>query len=178
MENICFRDQSFLNTTPLTEYTILEYFSTSQFYDTSCTNEVLKMQTKFGDTTSAHTLQDLNGIQYILHEYNDDRSLFIIYKINRYGIDDFDVLVVYYVMFGNIYQSPINHSLFNGRLVNHFYLINEVLDLYEENLKFDMFKGFFISVDDIEHDVMKSEKKDETEFFFNVLDEFMKSKID
>jgi len=42
-----FKDSGWLQTRQLNRQSVLEYFSTSQFYDRSCDHEVLQMQTRF-----------------------------------------------------------------------------------------------------------------------------------
>lgn len=178
MENICFRDQSFLNSSPLSEHNILDYFSNSQFYDPSSTNEIYKMQTKYNTTTEHNIIENLKGLQFIINYFDDSRSLFIIFKIMRYGINDYEVLNVYYVMFGNIYMAPNNYSILNGRMANYYYYINEILDKYEEGVRFDVFKGFYVANEGGQHEVIRNEQKDEKYFFYDVLNDYLKSKND
>lgn len=174
LENICFRDQAFINAYPLTEHNILDYFSGSQFYDASCMNEVLKMQTKYTNLEDLkNKLNEMTGLQYILHYYNEERTLFIIFQIYRHNSNDFDVNVAYYVMFGSIYQSPTNYSLYESRTCNFLYFINEVLDLLEENKEFDCFKGFSLKNNSNENKMQNViDNREEREFFYKILQNF------
>lgn len=44
MTGICFRDQLWLNTYPLERNLVFDYFALSPFYDWTCNNEQLRMQ--------------------------------------------------------------------------------------------------------------------------------------
>lgn len=44
MTGICFKDQLWLNTYPLDRNLVFEYFALSQFYDSTCNNELLRSQ--------------------------------------------------------------------------------------------------------------------------------------
>lgn len=46
---VSFKDLAWLHAYGLTPHNALEYFSLSQFYDRTCNNEVVKMQTKFNN---------------------------------------------------------------------------------------------------------------------------------
>ena len=49
LSNTSFKDVIWLQKFPLIKETILDYFALSPFYDRSCNNEVLRMQTKFSN---------------------------------------------------------------------------------------------------------------------------------
>ncbi|KAL0266109.1 UNVERIFIED_CONTAM: hypothetical protein PYX00_011825 [Menopon gallinae] len=51
MEEVCFIDPCWLAKNVLNPSNALEYFSSSPFYDRTCNNEVLKMQSKFRKVT-------------------------------------------------------------------------------------------------------------------------------
>lgn len=62
LSNTSFKDVIWLQRFPLSKVSVLDYFSLSPFYDRSCNNEVLKMQTKF--TNVATSLE--NQLKYPL----------------------------------------------------------------------------------------------------------------
>ena len=89
-----FMDTTWLQSHPLTEKTVLDYFSLSPFYDRSCNNEILRMQrmyrgdlgpdaiTPIDDAWMNEQLALMTGIEYIVH-HSTPPSLFIIYMRHR-----------------------------------------------------------------------------------------------
>lgn len=47
LEHVCFRDVAWLQSFPLTDESVLDYFAMSPFYDRTCNNEVLRMQARY-----------------------------------------------------------------------------------------------------------------------------------
>lgn len=178
-ESVCFRDQEFINSNPLNENNILDYFASSQFYDNSCTNEVLKMQTKFANLSELkQKLDQMIGIQYILDTFNDERTLFIIKKLNRFSINDYEISNVYYCMHGNIYQCPTNVTIFNSRLSNFYFYLNEAFDYMEESIHFDLFKGISYGKNEqiLVHEKEKKDSKADISFFNQCMQDFYDNK--
>ena len=74
-----FMDVTWLQSHPLTDKTVMEYFGLSPFYDRACNNETLRMQrmyrgdldtttaTSTGDTWMNEQLAMMTGIEYIMH---------------------------------------------------------------------------------------------------------------
>ncbi|KAM0688204.1 Mediator of RNA polymerase II transcription subunit 6 [Conglomerata obtusa] len=173
LENICFRNQAFLNTCTLTDENILDYFSESQFYDSTCTNEVLKMQTKYTNLTEIkENLSQMKGTQYILFSSNDDKSLFVISKINRISSVQYETLCIYYIMNGTIFQAPTNKNLYDSRVCNAFFYLYECLDLLCCK-SFDCFAGF--DVKEKEH--LDEERIENYRFYCKILNEFQNGKF-
>lgn len=162
LEHVMYRSQAFLSAMPLNPSNVLLYFSTSQFYDKTSCNEILRMQTQFTGNIELNEnielmLEDMVGIQYKLDECIGD-NLYVIYKIERFSNSYFEILDVYYVLDGNIYQAPKNYNLINSRLDNYYYLLSECLDALEKRKKIELWK--------------KSEKSDVE--FCNILNDFLK----
>jgi mediator of RNA polymerase II transcription subunit 6 len=177
LENVSFRDEAWLSITKLNEDNALEYFSFSPFYERTSNNEILKMQTQYNNLADLRSkLNDMVGIQYVLEKFNDDRSLFIIHRIERHGPSDCEVLAVYYILHGNIYQAPTNYSLYQSRLANSLFYLSESLDMFQERRVYDPFAGFRMKSDFTEeiHENEREKGNEEIKFFYKVLNEFIK----
>lgn len=138
-EFVCFYDQSFLAQNQLTAANIIDYFSTSQFYDRECLNEILKMQSQFANIDIKHRLTTTPGFYYILEHEAD--GLFVIAK-NEYENQRTTRLKLYYCIHGHIYCAPTTKALSESRLIDSLWYLNEALDRYEEQKRFDWLEGF------------------------------------
>ncbi|RKP36953.1 mediator complex, subunit Med6, partial [Dimargaris cristalligena] len=96
---------------------VLEYFSLSPFWDPTSNNAVLKMQTQFNELQTAQLdLKKMTGIEFaVVHEKWP--TLFIIRKQRRKSPNEVIPLATYYIINGNIYQSPDLYSLISSRLL-------------------------------------------------------------
>jgi len=52
LTTVCFRDPQWLALNPLVMENVIEYFSYSQFYNKTCNNETIKMQSRFNQFDS------------------------------------------------------------------------------------------------------------------------------
>ncbi|KAJ1962545.1 Mediator of RNA polymerase II transcription subunit 6, partial [Dimargaris xerosporica] len=95
---------------------IMEYFSLSPFWDPTSNNAVLKMQTQFNELQTAQLdLKKMTGIEFaVVHEKWP--TLFIIRKQRRRSPSEVVPLATFYIINGNIYQSPDLHSVVSNRL--------------------------------------------------------------
>ncbi|KAJ3319974.1 hypothetical protein HDV06_005792 [Boothiomyces sp. JEL0866] len=137
LTSVSFKDTAFLQAFGLHELNIIEYFSKSQFYDVSCIDEQLKMQARFNDlqvTQLDHT--KMTGIKYDLWYFTYQPSYFVIKKSQIYSETKAELLAIYYVIEGTIYQAP---SL--SLLTSLFYL-NKAFDLGTENYRFHPLQGY------------------------------------
>jgi mediator of RNA polymerase II transcription subunit 6 len=120
---VSFRDVSWLQAFPLTEESIFAYLALSQFYDRTCNNEVVYMQTRYTNQTGAplpqtvlrERLQNMVGIEYILKEAKPP-GYFLIQKVYRSSPTNFSLLAETFVVNGTIYQSPSLESILHFRL--------------------------------------------------------------
>lgn len=138
MEEICFIDPSWLAQNVLSSSNALEYFSSSPFYDKTCNNEVLKMQSKFREVTQDQ-LHNMVGIEYALGKPS---PVITIEKLHRHSSKKADVLAVFYIVHGYIYQAPRVQQIYSGRLANALFYLYNALDLYRERRAFDIRDGF------------------------------------
>ncbi|KAL6121095.1 hypothetical protein NUSPORA_02050 [Nucleospora cyclopteri] len=147
-DNILFFDSLFLQNTPLNSNTVLEYFSTSPFYDRTCNNEVLKMQSQFANIDIKSQLRKLEGIFYSVEEESQN-TLFIINKHENTG-GNVSLIKMYYVMHGYIYACPTIDSLSDAKLIETLWQMNNAMDLYEEKKEFDFLTGPVFSKEEID----------------------------
>jgi mediator of RNA polymerase II transcription subunit 6 len=114
MTSISFRDQLWLNAYPLDRILVFDYFALSPFYDRSCSNERLRMES-IHPFDMAH-LSKRTGIEYILQEAQEPH-LFVIRKQKREGPEKVTALAAYYVLDGSIYQAPQLYTVIGSRVV-------------------------------------------------------------
>lgn len=138
MEEICFVDPYWLAQNVLSRSNALEYFSSSPFYEKTCNNEVLKMQSKFCEVTQDQ-LQNMVGIEYALGK---PTPVIAIEKLYRHSSKNVDVLAVFYIVNGYIYQAPQVQKIYSTRMANALFYIYNALDLYRERRTFDIRDGF------------------------------------
>jgi hypothetical protein len=120
---VSFRDVSWLQAFPLTEESVFSYIALSQFYDRTCNNEVVSMQTRYtafaneplSQAAIREKLQNMVGIEYILKEAKPP-SYFLIQKIYRSSPTNISLLGEVYLINGTIYQAPSLESLLHFRL--------------------------------------------------------------
>jgi len=85
-----FRDQDWIDNNILNKYTVLNYFSTSPFYNKDCNNEILKLQTQYLTFTQesqneySEKLKNMQGCFYTVeHNVEDVLFLFSVKKEKR-----------------------------------------------------------------------------------------------
>lgn len=137
-EDICFVDPNWLAQNVLSADTSLEYFSNSPFYDRTCNNEVLKMQSKFREV-SQDQLRNMVGIEYLVSKPD---PVITIEKVHRFSPTRTETRGVFYMIHGYIYAAPSMKKVFASRLTNALFHLNKALDLYMERRTFSPFTGF------------------------------------
>ncbi|RUP49387.1 MED6 mediator sub complex component-domain-containing protein [Jimgerdemannia flammicorona] len=99
---------------------VLDYFSSSPFWDPQCNNATLRMQTQFNDLQqTVEGLRGMTGVEFAVVLENP--PVYVIQKQQRRGPNPQDVtpLATFYVMGANVYQSPTLYSVIANRLVNN-----------------------------------------------------------
>lgn len=110
--NTQYVDSIWLKTFNLRKENVLDYFSTSPFYDPSSNNQILNTQ----GISSDHLL-GLTGLEYSVDlEHSKEPHLFVINKGNRRSPTFVDIIEVYYCIDGVIYQSPFFLELLRARI--------------------------------------------------------------
>jgi len=170
-EYLCFYDQNFISTYGLSSSNIVDYFSSSQFYNRQCVNEILKMQSQFANIDISDKLTSTIGFYYILEHQAD--NLFVIAKKEFDGYTTI-VLKVYYCMFGYIYCAPTLKSISDARTIDCLSHLNDALDKYEQKKKFSWLRG--LEFKDKREDNEKN--KEDTKLMFEIFHEFcIKNKL-
>jgi len=96
---------------------VLEYFSLSPFWDPNSNNATLKMQTNFNALEAdGSKLKNMVGVEFevVKEQYP---SLFIIQKQRRKSPTEAFPIAIYYIVNGNIYQSPNLYSILANRML-------------------------------------------------------------
>ncbi|TXG68762.1 hypothetical protein EZV62_003697 [Acer yangbiense] len=127
MTGICFRDQLWLNSYPLDRNMVFDYFALSPFYDWTCNNEKLRMQSIHPLDISQ--LSKMTGIEYMLSEVMEPH-LFVIRKQKRDSPEKVTPMLSYYLLDGSIYQAPLLCNIFAARIVSFSSLLSSGRALY------------------------------------------------
>lgn len=134
-----FIDINWLEENPLTQETVISYFARSPFYDDSCLNESLRMQTQFSNFFNIHQkLQEMDGLRYVVEERND---IFYIFKIDKQN-DEEKLIDFYFVLAGTIFKGSTQASVTKSRVHNFLFYVNESIEKFFTQRHFDPFKGF------------------------------------
>jgi len=118
---------------------VMAYFSDRRnpFYDTTCNNEVLKMQNR-----SMDQLANMQGVEYCLL-YVQEPILYVIRKQNRNSPSHVTPISDYYIVAGTIYQAPDLCSVVNSRLLS---AVNHLQAAFDETKSFSRYhptKGYW-----------------------------------
>ncbi|OVA14465.1 Mediator complex [Macleaya cordata] len=132
MTGICFRDQLWLNSYPLDRNLVFDYFALSPFYDWTCNNEQLRMQS-IHPLDISH-LSKMTGTEYMLNEVMEPH-LFVFRKQKRDGPEKVTPMLTYYVLDGSIYQAPQLCNVFAARIGRALYHISKAFTTAESKLE-------------------------------------------
>jgi len=150
LTTVCFRDPQWLALNPLLMENVIEYFSYSQFYDKTCNNEIIKMQSRFNQFETIEmnkSLHDMTGIEYEV-TLAMPPQLFVIVKQNRKNPNEASPVQYYYIINGTIYQAPNAYMLFANRIMTSLHLINISFKEAFKSVRFDPDKGYWWSTDE------------------------------
>lgn len=126
LAHLCFRDVSWLQENPLNTSTAMNYFSLSPFYDNTCNNEQLRMQSRFNlEKKPENLLLKMVGEEYCLWDEccSADGRLFVIRKQRRSSPTSVKLLGAFYILDGSIYESPNLYTILGNRMVCVFFVI-------------------------------------------------------
>ncbi|EME29637.1 Mediator of RNA polymerase II transcription subunit 6 [Galdieria sulphuraria] len=126
LAHLSWRDNWFLANFPLTQETVLDYFSGSPFYDPSCNNEQIRMQ-----KLDPEVLYNLVGTEYMVTNQQEP-VFFVVEKVYRYNREETKTLQVFYIIQGTVYQAPSLRSLLLSRLSESFFHISESFESLQQ----------------------------------------------
>lgn len=116
---VSFRDVTWLQHYKLDKDSVFTYLGLSQFYDRTCNNEVLRMQTRFtADATKfdlSEKLLGMVGTEYALISAHAP-EFFLIHKRHRSSPSSTSLLAVIYILNGTIYMAPSLFALLTFRI--------------------------------------------------------------
>ncbi|RKP05067.1 MED6 mediator sub complex component-domain-containing protein [Thamnocephalis sphaerospora] len=127
---------------PLNPVNVLDYFEHSPFWDPTCNNAVLKMQTQYNalEALQEH-LRQMTGVEFaVVHERWP--ALFVIRKQNRRSPTEVLPLTVYHVVHGRIYQSPDMLTLLNTRMLTSLHHLETAMHRARELVEFQPSSGY------------------------------------
>ncbi|RHZ62063.1 hypothetical protein Glove_344g54 [Diversispora epigaea] len=140
--HISFRDDYwFQYNGVLTNENVLEYFSISPFYERQCNNEIVKMSSRVLTEPIEVTLRKMKGIEYSVI-LSIPPNLFLIQKRNRISVNEIVNLETYYILKGNIYQTPDLESVVTSRLMNNLYHLHTALNQNYQNVEWHPSTGY------------------------------------
>ncbi|KAJ3328089.1 Mediator of RNA polymerase II transcription subunit 6 [Blyttiomyces sp. JEL0837] len=144
LTTVSFKDTTFLQLFGLHEHNALQYFALSpQFYDKNSINERIAMQTRFNQLEAAQLdFRAMTGIEYSLGYFTYQPSLFVINKHYRHSPTKTDLLAVYYIVEGSIYQAPDLFSLISNRLLTSIHHVSTAFSNISNEARFDPSSGY------------------------------------
>lgn len=99
----------------LNDENILEYFSTSPFYDKESNNQILRNQGIHG-FKAYEQLIEMTGLEFNLNSSSKNPRLFVINKGIRSNSREVEVTDIFYCLDGSIFQTPSFTSLLRSRI--------------------------------------------------------------
>lgn len=181
----------------LNYHNALAYFMLSPFYDKSCNNEILRMQSQFnqlGDLSGL--LSQMTGIEYTLlqpkneelnstspeafKQFNAPPSVFVVQKQTRSSPTEVQPIATYFILGPNIYASPSLYTILKSRLVNCCALLQDALNSVSQQVSWSVDKGYNYKRESQPFDTMNPSKStsnsNQTEIFPQLFaNAFMKS---
>ncbi|OAQ35132.1 MED6-domain-containing protein [Linnemannia elongata AG-77] len=107
---------------------VLDYFAQSPFWDPSCNNAIIRMQTQFNNLGEmTQKLKEQRGLEFaLIHERYP--TLFIIQKQERKGPDWVLPMDIYYVLNGSIYMNPDIQTLLSNRILGSLFYVESAFN--------------------------------------------------
>lgn len=112
------------------------------------------MQARFNElqaNSMDHT--QMTGIEYDLWYHTLQPSYFVIRKNQRYSPTKVELLSLYYIVEGSIYQTPTIGHILSNRLMTSLHFVNRAFDIGREASRFHPVQGYHWDSD--EKDIIK-----------------------
>lgn len=136
-------DIRWLTTFGLSKDNILEYFYTSDFYDSNCNNQIIRNQ-----GVSLSNLLSMEGIEYTLDtECTKEPYLYVITKNLRKNIKESQLLEAFYCLNGIIYQAPFLLDNLKVKLAKISYNALESFNKINNNIEYTEKYGHILKID-------------------------------
>lgn len=101
-KSTCFIDIVWLQSFGLRRDTVMQYFYTSPFFDPASNNSIMQTQ-----GIDLEHLKSMRGLEFVLdEEVREEPVLFVIKKQLRHSPTNSELLEVFYILDGTIYQCP------------------------------------------------------------------------
>ncbi|KAH6582747.1 hypothetical protein BASA61_008377 [Batrachochytrium salamandrivorans] len=143
LTSVSFKDTAFLQVFGLNEHNALDYFAMSQFYDKSCLNEQLKMQVRHNDLQAQQLDgRQMKGLEYTIWYFTLQPSLFVIRKQTRFSPTRVDLIAVYYIVEGTVYQAPNLCQVLANRVRTSLFFTKNALQIAKESYRHNPILGY------------------------------------
>jgi mediator of RNA polymerase II transcription subunit 6 len=135
-KHVCFIDEAYICTFGLSPENILDYFALSLFYDHTSNNQAIRTQ-----GAPMTELLKMTGVEYVSEPTKMEPALFVIKKQNRISPSSAEVLEMYYVLQGVIYQSPSILDCLSTRIAKSTLYLDRATTAMMAIQRFDANKG-------------------------------------
>lgn len=138
--NTQYTDAVWLKTFHLRKENVLDYFSTSPFFDPTSNNQILNTQ----GISSEHLL-GMTGLEYSIDAENTvEPHLYVIQKAYRRSPTTSETIEIYYCVNGVIYQSPFFLELLRTRVSKAAFNVLQAFDETVSRMVYDSTGGYRI----------------------------------
>lgn len=130
-KHLSFVDEAWLHAFGLDANNALDYFAISMFYDYTSNNQAIRTQ-----GASVSQLLTMTGLEYALEVPPQDPPVYVIKKQIRVSPRIANVVAVYYILNGIIYQSPSLMDVASTRIMKTLLYLDKALSLMSSEHSF------------------------------------------
>jgi mediator of RNA polymerase II transcription subunit 6 len=174
----CFIDVHWLQHFGLSKDTVMEYFYTSPFFDSTSNNSIIRQQGMHLDH-----LRNMKGLEFIVDDdIKEEPILLVIRKQIRNTSTSVDLLEIFYVLDGTIYQSPDFLEIMKSRFVKLSHYLKKSYEFINARADYTPEVGHHIQYNDSVSKLCKPQNLNVIEvpdftLFENDLDNFIENMI-